>query len=35
MVPFVQKILTDTIKALVANLRGYKKGKKIEITLNL
>jgi molybdopterin-guanine dinucleotide biosynthesis adapter protein len=35
MVPFVQNILTDSIKALVANLRGYKKGKKIEITINL
>lgn len=34
MVPFVQAILTDTIKALVGNLGGYKKGKKIEITIN-
>lgn len=34
MVPFVQKILTDSIKSLVGNLRGYKKGKKIEITIN-
>jgi molybdopterin-guanine dinucleotide biosynthesis protein B len=34
MVPFVRDILRDTIKALVGNLRGYKKGKKIEITIN-
>jgi molybdopterin-guanine dinucleotide biosynthesis protein B len=34
MVPFVQKILTDSIKSVVGNLRGYKKGKKIEITIN-
>lgn len=34
MVPFVQDILTDIIKALAGNLRGYKKGKKIEITIN-
>ncbi len=34
MVGFVQDILGDTIKALVGNLRGYKKGKKIEITIN-
>jgi molybdopterin-guanine dinucleotide biosynthesis protein B len=34
MVGFVQDILRDTIKALVGNLRGYKKGKKIEITIN-
>jgi molybdopterin-guanine dinucleotide biosynthesis protein B len=34
MVPFVQKILTDSIMALVGNLRGYRKGKKIEIIIN-
>jgi molybdopterin-guanine dinucleotide biosynthesis protein B len=34
MVPFVQSIMKDTIKALVSNLKGYRQGKKIEITLN-
>jgi molybdopterin-guanine dinucleotide biosynthesis protein B len=34
MVPFVQGFLKDTIKALVSNLKGYKKGKKIEIIIN-
>jgi len=34
MVPFVQRILTDSIRALVGNLRGYRKGRKIEITIN-
>lgn len=34
MVPFVQNILTDSLIALIQNLKGYKKGEKIEITLN-
>ena len=34
MVPFVRSILKDTVKALVSNLKGYRKGKKIEITIN-
>ncbi len=34
MVPFVQNIVKDTIKAMVSNLKGYRKGKKIEIILN-
>lgn len=34
MVPFVQNIIKDTVKALVGNLKGYKKGKKIEVTIN-
>lgn len=34
MVPFVKNIMRDSIKALVGNLKGYKKGKKIEITIN-
>ena len=34
MVPFVQNIMQDTIKAMVSNLKGYRKGKKIEIILN-
>ena len=34
MVPFVQSILKDTVKALVSNLKGYRQGKKVEITIN-
>jgi len=34
IVKFVQDILRDTILALVSNLKGYKSGKKIEITIN-
>ncbi|MDZ7837614.1 MAG: hypothetical protein U5N58_06490 [Actinomycetota bacterium] len=34
MVPFVQDILRDSIDGILKNLRGYKPGKKIEITIN-
>jgi molybdopterin-guanine dinucleotide biosynthesis adapter protein len=34
LVPFVQDILSDTIKGFVSNLKGYKKAKKIEIIIN-
>lgn len=33
IVPFVRSILNDTIIALVKNLKGYKKAKKIEILI--
>ncbi len=33
LAPFVQDILSDCIKGIVQNLKGYKKGKKIEIII--
>ena len=34
VVPFVQNTLKDVIRAYIQNLKGYKKGKKIEIYIN-
>jgi len=34
MVPFVQNIVTDTIVALISNLKGYRKSGKIDISIN-
>lgn len=33
MIPFVQGILFDVVQGMVGNLKGYRKGKVIEIKI--